>query len=189
MKRSIFIKILREEYILHEIKDDIISVLGNECGNVHLRSLKSLPENVHFNNYGAIGLDSLTSLPKNTQFNNGGSVFLRSLKYLPENTQFNNGGGINLNSLESIPENFQFNNGGFICFRGRKLGSEKSYIERHNIEVKDDKVILYKKVSKYFLTQGGKPWKTRWRIGSTVTHPNWEPEKKECGAGKYNASP
>jgi hypothetical protein len=48
-------------------------------------------------------------------------------------------------------------------------------------------IIVYKKVSKDFLTQEGTQNETKWEIGSTVTHPNWEPNKEECGAGKFHA--
>ena len=52
---------------------------------------------------------------------------------------------------------------------------------------KTPKVILFKRVSKDFLTQEGTPNETKWEIGSTVTHPNWNPDKEECGGGKYHA--
>jgi len=48
-------------------------------------------------------------------------------------------------------------------------------------------IILYKKVSKDFLTQEGTPNETKWKIGTTVTHPNWLPDKEECGPGKFHA--
>ena len=52
---------------------------------------------------------------------------------------------------------------------------------------KTSKVILFKRVSKDFLTREGTPNETKWAIGSTVTHPAWNPDKEECGAGKYHA--
>jgi len=48
-------------------------------------------------------------------------------------------------------------------------------------------IILYKKVSKNFLTQEGTRNETKWDIGTTVTCPNWEPDKQECGPGKFHA--
>ena len=188
MEQSEFLKILREKEIEHEIKGDITFVLGDMFGNVYLNCcILSLPENVHFNNGGGIDLNSLESLPENIQFNNGGSINLVSLKSCPESTQFNNGEDVFLNSIESLPENTQFNNGGYVFPNNKKLGLEKSYIERHNIKVKDNKVILYKKVSKDFLTQEGMSWETLWRIGSTLIHPKWDPKKSECGEGKFHA--
>jgi hypothetical protein len=61
------------------------------------------------------------------------------------------------------------------------------YLEREGIEVIKGKVILYKKVSKEFKTQEGKPNETDWKIGSTLVHKNYEPTKEECGEGKFHA--
>jgi hypothetical protein len=47
--------------------------------------------------------------------------------------------------------------------------------------------ILYKRVSDDFKTQEGTPNKTSWKIGTIVTHPNWCPDKNECGEGKFHA--
>jgi hypothetical protein len=73
----------------------------------------------------------------------------------------------------------------------RRYNKEK-YLERNGINPKKDKdnkykVILYKRVSKEYKTQEGTSNETKWEIGSIVEHPAWEPEKEECGAGKYHA--
>jgi hypothetical protein len=61
-----------------------------------------------------------------------------------------------------------------------------SWFENNGFEKKKT-IILYKKVSKDFLTQEGTPNETKWKIGTTVTHPNWLPDKEECGPGKFHA--
>ena len=103
MKTQDLINILKRENISCKIdfipnNDVIISVLGNINKNVHLQTLTSLPENVHFNNDGNVYLDSLESLQESTQFNNGVYVYLPSLESLPENFQFNNGGSVYLHT-------------------------------------------------------------------------------------------
>jgi len=60
------------------------------------------------------------------------------------------------------------------------------WFENNGIE-KKEKIILYKKVSKDFKTQEGTPNETLWKVGSKVTHPNWQPKNGECGEGKYHA--
>ena len=60
------------------------------------------------------------------------------------------------------------------------------WLQRQGIE-KKDRIILYKKVSKDFLTQENNLNKTLWFVGSIVEHNNWEPEKEECGDGKFHA--
>ena len=92
MKQDRFIKILEVKEIRYEIKNNIITVLGDEGGDVDLHLLKSLPEHVQFNNSRTIFLDSLKSLHEYTFFNNGGNIYLTSIESLPENTQFYNGG-------------------------------------------------------------------------------------------------
>ncbi|MGH9821373.1 MAG: hypothetical protein ACRD43_14500, partial [Pyrinomonadaceae bacterium] len=47
-------------------------------------------------------------------------------------------------------------------------------------------VIVFKRVSKDFLTQEGTHNETKWEIGSTLEHPAWNPTISECGAGKYH---
>lgn len=63
---------------------------------------------------------------------------------------------------------------------------EQSFIEGHGIEIKDNKIIIYKRVSSEFKTQEGTKNETLWEIGSTVTHPKWHPEGSECGGGKFH---
>ena len=159
----------------------------NNGGFVDLGSLKSLPENIQFNNGTNVYLRLLKSLPENIRFNNGGRVYLHSLMSIPESTRFNNGGNIFLNSLTSLPENIRFNNGGNIILKHKRVVSKKDYIKRYRLKVNDGKVILYKRVSKDFLTQEGNAWQTQWKIGSTLVHPDWDPRKNECGTGKFHA--
>ena len=156
-------------------------------GDVWLNSLESLTENIQLNNGSHVYLDSLKSLPENTQFNNGGFVNLCSLKSLPENTQFNNGGDVDLSSLETLPENTQFNNGGHVDSKSEGKEINTPYIKRFKVETKGNKFYLYKKVSKDFKTQENTKNETVWKIGSTLDHPNWNPEKDECGEGKFHA--
>ena len=57
-----------------------------------------------------------------------------------------------------------------------------------NNAVKDKKIIiLYKKVSKDFLTQENTKNETKWEINSIVEHKDWQPKKSECGEGKFHA--
>jgi hypothetical protein len=60
------------------------------------------------------------------------------------------------------------------------------WLERNGIEKKLE-VILYKKVSKDFKTQENTPNETLWKIGSIVECKNWQPQKSECGDGKFHA--
>jgi hypothetical protein len=61
------------------------------------------------------------------------------------------------------------------------------YLDREGIKKEKGHVILFKKTSRDFKTQEGTDNETLWTIGSTVTHPRWEPEQRECGEGKYHA--
>jgi hypothetical protein len=61
------------------------------------------------------------------------------------------------------------------------------YFERESIEVNEGKVILYKKVSKEFLTQENTKNETKWTIGEIITCKNYQPEISECGEGKFHA--
>jgi len=63
----------------------------------------------------------------------------------------------------------------------------QGFFEREGIEVKDNSVILFKRVSADWKTQEGTENETSWEIGSVVTHPNWLPHKDECGEGKFHA--
>ena len=66
-----------------------------------------------------------------------------------------------------------------------KKGVE-GWFEKNAIESKT-KVILYKRVSKEFKTQEGKPQETNWKLKSIITHTNWKPKDDECGEGKFHA--
>jgi hypothetical protein len=59
------------------------------------------------------------------------------------------------------------------------------WLEREGIE-KAKEVIIFKRVSKDFLTQEGNVHETKWPIGVTLTHEDWKPETGECGEGKYH---
>ena len=61
------------------------------------------------------------------------------------------------------------------------------FLEREGIEVIKGKVILFKRVSKDFKTQEGSKNETIWKIGETLTVPNWNPKDDECGEGKFHA--
>jgi len=62
------------------------------------------------------------------------------------------------------------------------------YLDREGVPIKRGAVvILFKKVSADFKTQEKTRNETLWNIGSVVTHPAWEPEKQECGEGKFHA--
>ena len=61
-----------------------------------------------------------------------------------------------------------------------------NWFENNGIK-KTTKVILYKRVSKDFLTQENTSNQTKWEIGSIIEHPNWRPLNSECGAGKFHA--
>jgi hypothetical protein len=87
-----------------------------------------------------------------------------------------------------------------VCFKPFDLKikikkSETAHIQNikplgwfeNNGITKTKTTILYKKVSKDFLTQERTKNETKWEIGATVTHPNWKPEQKECGDGKFHA--
>jgi len=61
------------------------------------------------------------------------------------------------------------------------------YLQREGIPIKNNKVILYKRVSSDFRTQENTQNETKWKIGSTVVHPAWQPDVTECGDGKFHA--
>jgi hypothetical protein len=60
------------------------------------------------------------------------------------------------------------------------------WFENNGVE-KTEHVILYKRVSKDWMTQEGKINETLWVPGTTVTHKSWNPASKECGEGKFHA--
>jgi hypothetical protein len=73
-----------------------------------------------------------------------------------------------------------------IVIAVRRLTGNGGWLAENGIE-ETDPVILFKRVSKDWLTQEGTANETKWAIGLTVTHPNWSPLKAECGPGKFHA--
>jgi hypothetical protein len=63
----------------------------------------------------------------------------------------------------------------------------EGWIEREGITECDGRVVLFKRVSQDWLTQEGQPWETCWQPGTSLTHPVWQPDDRECGAGKFHA--
>ncbi|MFA6100471.1 MAG: hypothetical protein WC750_06420 [Patescibacteria group bacterium] len=61
------------------------------------------------------------------------------------------------------------------------------FLDREGIGAKKESVILFKRVSSDFKTQELTKNETLWAIGTTVTHPAWNPTKSECGGGKFHA--
>ena len=90
-----------------------------------------------------------------------------------------------LTTLEGCPKtvgwNFYCNNNNF------KKDALEIWLEKEKLEIKDGAVILYKRVSHDFKTQEGTKNETLWEVGTTLEHPRWKPDDKECGAGKYHA--
>jgi hypothetical protein len=52
---------------------------------------------------------------------------------------------------------------------------------------KNKKVILFKRVSKDFKTQENTINETIWNLQKEIEVPNWNPQIKECGEGKFHA--
>jgi len=69
----------------------------------------------------------------------------------------------------------------------RRLTGNGGWLEENGVEEFDGSVVLFKRVSKDWLTQEGTPNETKWAIGSTVTHHAWAPLLSECGEGKFHA--
>ena len=61
------------------------------------------------------------------------------------------------------------------------------WLKREGIVEVDGAVILYKRVSAKLQTQEGTSNETTWTIGTSLTHPGWEPKSGECGEGKFHA--
>ena len=80
---------------------------------------------------------------------------------------------------------------------GKRMGGKTAHIQKvapsdwfdaNGITTKGKKsIVLYKKVSKDFQTQEGTHNETDWKIGTIVTHPDWNPKGQECGPGKFHA--
>jgi hypothetical protein len=61
------------------------------------------------------------------------------------------------------------------------------WLDVHEIEKKRGKSILFKRVSEDFKTQEKTKSETLWTPGLVITHKDWDPEKSECGEGKFHA--
>lgn len=94
-------------------------------------------------------------------------------------------------SLHGYSVLFMPYNSNFKFTKGRKCKvvkyKQEKFIERNGVKKVKGSIILYKRVSKDFLTQERTLNETLWKIGSIVTHPNWNPTFRECGEGKFHA--
>ncbi len=70
--------------------------------------------------------------------------------------------------------------------RVQEFENEK-YLDREGVEVVDEHVILFKRVSAEWQTQEHTRNETIWKPGTTLEHHAWNPEKEECGEGKFHA--
>ncbi len=68
----------------------------------------------------------------------------------------------------------------------KTLPGVAGWLAAHAIK-KAPMVVIFKRVSKDFLTQEGTPKETKWLPGTTVTREVWNPKQDECGSGKYHA--
>jgi hypothetical protein len=104
-----------------------------------LKTLKSIPPFVFFNNKGLVDLKSLEVVPEGTRFENNGDLELQSAISLPTGIIFKNGGYIALNSLEYLPDGVEFRN-----TVGDALGYGKStFINLESLkELKEDTKFL-----------------------------------------------
>ena len=67
-----------------------------------------------------------------------------------------------------------------------QIVQDLGWFERNAVE-QTPVVTLYKRVSRDFKTQENTANETLWLVGTTVTHPAWEPKTAECGSGKFHA--
>ncbi len=67
-----------------------------------------------------------------------------------------------------------------------KKAGLNGWLEDHAIKP-EKSVVLFKRVSKDFLTQEGQSSETNWTPGETRTHADWTPKGQECGAGTFHA--
>lgn len=147
-------------------------------------------------------------------FENGGDSYMSGLYALPETPQkgvvrFRNGGDVHIENMEQAnPGVLEIKNGrniyasrnlfwddekhikpGGKIFCGDNIYySNKSFLKRYNVRVEDGFAYLYKGVSKRTKKAKYDKEDTRWKIGSTHTHPYWHPYNKEIGKGKYIAT-
>jgi hypothetical protein len=63
----------------------------------------------------------------------------------------------------------------------------EGWLEKEGVAATRGKVILFKRVTNDFKTRKGLSSETEWKVGSTLTHPDWKPETGECGANKFHS--
>ena len=63
----------------------------------------------------------------------------------------------------------------------------EEWIDSQSLEIKNNSVVLFKRVSSEYKTREGERNETKWDIGSILVHQNWNPSKEECGDGKFHA--
>ena len=68
-----------------------------------------------------------------------------------------------------------------------KDGKTKNWLDLEGVEIKNNTVILFKRVSKDFKTQENTENETIWNIGDILIHKSWEPKIQECGKNKFHA--
>ena len=61
------------------------------------------------------------------------------------------------------------------------------YLKREGILTIKGYAVLFKRTSLIYKTQENTENETTWTVGTTLTHPDWNPQKTECGEGKYHA--
>ena len=159
-----------------------------DCSDNYLTSLVGCPVKINGNFYCYHNqLTSLKGCPKLVYENfNCSDNKLTSLKYCPKKVfgDFNCSDN-SLTTLEGSPKTV---GGDFYCsYNNFKKDALEIWLEKEKLEIKDGSVILYKRVSYAFKTQEGTKNETLWSIGSTLEHPTWKPDGKECGEGKYHA--
>ncbi len=71
--------------------------------------------------------------------------------------------------------------------RPKLAAGAAGWLEGQGVVVESGAVVLYKRVSKDWQTQENTKNATTWAVGSTLTHPSWNPKGGECGEGKFHA--
>ena len=67
------------------------------------------------------------------------------------------------------------------------ISTNEEWLDNQGVEIKDGKVILFKRVSSDFKTQEKTKNETNWTIGNLIEHSNYNPKTRECGEGKFHA--
>ena len=67
------------------------------------------------------------------------------------------------------------------------ISTNEEWLDNQGVEIKDGKVILFKRVSSDFKTQEKTKNETNWTIGNLIEHSNYNPKTQECGEGKFHA--